>query len=102
MLSKDEIKHIANLARLGLREEEVDKFQKSLSSILDYVKKLEEVDVSDIKPIANILGVKNVFREDGINNDAMRSVHPDPHMLKDMAPDKEGDYVKVKQILSKN
>lgn len=101
MLSKDQVKHISNLARIGLTEKEAEELQTSLSSILDYVKKLDKVDVSTVQAIANITGLENTFREDRVNPDVMRSVHPDPHIVKDMAPANEGGYVKVKQILNK-
>ncbi|MDP2664107.1 MAG: Asp-tRNA(Asn)/Glu-tRNA(Gln) amidotransferase subunit GatC, partial [bacterium] len=48
MISKEEVKHIAKLARLGLSDKEIGKFQKDLSSILDYVEKLKKVDVSGV------------------------------------------------------
>jgi aspartyl-tRNA(Asn)/glutamyl-tRNA(Gln) amidotransferase subunit C len=50
MISEEEVKHIAKLARLGLTQVEVKKMQKELSSILDYIKKLKKVDVSKIEP----------------------------------------------------
>jgi len=53
MISKEEVQHIAKLARLGLTEKEIKKFQKELSSILDYIEKLKEVDVSSIEPTSH-------------------------------------------------
>ncbi|MCX6758549.1 MAG: Asp-tRNA(Asn)/Glu-tRNA(Gln) amidotransferase subunit GatC [Candidatus Nealsonbacteria bacterium] len=53
MLSKEETEHIAGLARLGLGEEEIERYQKDLSSILDYIEKLKEVDTGDIKPFTH-------------------------------------------------
>ncbi len=64
MLSKDEIQHIASLARIGLTGEETEKYQKDLSAILDYFKKLEELDTENIEPIGHITGRFNSFRED--------------------------------------
>lgn len=46
MITKNEVQHIAKLARLGLSEKEVEKYQKEFSKILDYIDKLKEVDVS--------------------------------------------------------
>lgn len=64
MISKEEVKHIAKLARLGLSDEEIKKFQKELSSILDYVEKLEGVDVSKIEPTSHTFRKENITRKD--------------------------------------
>ncbi|KKQ45477.1 MAG: Aspartyl/glutamyl-tRNA(Asn/Gln) amidotransferase subunit C [Candidatus Moranbacteria bacterium GW2011_GWC2_37_8] len=64
MLSKEEILHIATLARIGVTEKDVEKYQHDLSEILDYFKKLEEVDVEDVEPIGHITGMLNTFRTD--------------------------------------
>ena len=53
MLSKEETQHIAKLARLGLSESEIEKYQKDLSAILDYVDKLKEADVGGIDALAH-------------------------------------------------
>lgn len=63
-LTKQEILHIAQLARLELSEEEVEKFRTQLSGILDYVGQLQKVDTKDIDPISQITGLQNVMRED--------------------------------------
>ncbi len=67
MISKEEVKHIAKLARLGLTEKEIEKFQKELSSILDYVEKLKEVDVSKVEPTSHPLKMENVMRKDEVS-----------------------------------
>lgn len=66
MINKDEVKYIADLASLKLSEEEVDKFSKQLSDILDYVEKLDELDTEDIVPTAYTIPVKNILREDKV------------------------------------
>lgn len=66
MLTPEEVRYIANLARLNLSTEEVEKYAQQLSSILDYVEILKEVDTEKIKPIAQITGLKNVKRKDTI------------------------------------
>jgi len=65
-LSKKQIKHLANLAKLDLSQKELGKYSKDLSSILDYVRQLEEIDTSRVKPMAQALGIKNIMREDKI------------------------------------
>ena len=67
MISKEEVEHIAKLARLGLTEKEIGKFQKELSLILDYVEKLKEVDVSKVEPTSHPLKVENVMRKDEVS-----------------------------------
>lgn len=66
MINKDEVKYIADLASLKLSEEEVDKFSKQLSDILDYVEKLDELDTEGIVPTAYTIPVKNILREDKV------------------------------------
>lgn len=65
-LSRDEVEHIAALARLHLTEEEKNVFGTQLSSILDYVAKLQTVDTSAVKPLDHVLDVKNVTRNDEV------------------------------------
>lgn len=67
MLTPEEVRYIANLARLNLSEEEVQKYAKQLSSILDYAEILKEVDTENVKPISQITGLNNVKREDVVN-----------------------------------
>jgi len=64
MLSKKEVKHIAQLSRIKLSEEEVKKYQQQLSVILDYFKEIQKVETKNILPMANTSGIKNVFRQD--------------------------------------
>lgn len=64
-LSKDEVKHVAGLANLKLSPQEISKFQKQLSEILDYVEILNEVKTERIEPTSQVTGLENVFRDDG-------------------------------------
>lgn len=63
-LSHDEVRKIAELAKLELSDEEVTLYAGQLSSILQYFRKLQEVDTSHIEPTASVLPLKNVFRDD--------------------------------------
>ena len=67
MLTPEEVRYIANLARLNLSEEEIQKYSKQLSSILDYAEILKEVDTENVKPIAQITGLSNVKRENKVD-----------------------------------
>jgi len=64
MLTQKEVQHIAKLARLGLTEKEIGKFQRELSSILDYVERLKKVDVAKVESTSHSLTVENVMRKD--------------------------------------
>jgi aspartyl-tRNA(Asn)/glutamyl-tRNA(Gln) amidotransferase subunit C len=95
MLSKEKVKHIAALARIGLSEDEIPKYQKDLSAILDYFKKLEELKTDNIETIGHITGRFNSYREDKKEDfgDLGKKA-----ILKN-APEKNGGFVKVKSVL---
>lgn len=63
-ISDKEIEHIALLSRLEINEEEKKLFAKQLSSILDYIDKLNELDTHDIEPTSHVIPLNNVMRED--------------------------------------
>ncbi|MBU3957016.1 Asp-tRNA(Asn)/Glu-tRNA(Gln) amidotransferase subunit GatC [Patescibacteria group bacterium] len=64
MLSKDQVKHIAKLANLKLTSAEINKFQKQLSEVLEYVEQLNKLDTKKVEPTSQVTGLENVFRED--------------------------------------
>jgi len=63
-VSKKDIDHIAKLARLKFNDEEAAKMQDEMNKILEYVEKLNELDTSGIEPLTHVLDLKNVTRED--------------------------------------
>lgn len=63
-LSSEEVVHIAKLSRLELFDKEIGKYQEQLSSVLEYVEKLDSVDTSKVDPTANVTGLSNIYRED--------------------------------------
>lgn len=63
-ISKEEIEHIASLARLSLTEKEKELFGSQISSILDYVEKLNELDTRNVEPTSHVLPLSNVIRDD--------------------------------------
>jgi aspartyl-tRNA(Asn)/glutamyl-tRNA(Gln) amidotransferase subunit C len=63
-ITRDEVLHVARLARLELSEEEVARFTEQLSAILEAVAKVSELDLADIEPTAHPLDVVNVWAED--------------------------------------
>ena len=68
MITKEKVQHIAKLARLGLTAQEIKKMSKELSTILDYVEKLKEVDILGVAPTSHPLEIENVMREDIIKS----------------------------------
>ena len=65
-LSREEVLHVAELARLSLGPEEVELFTRQLNDILAYVEKLQELDTSGVEPMAHVIPVFNAFREDEV------------------------------------
>lgn len=93
-LSKEEVLKIANLARLELSSDETEKYATQLSSILDYVEKLNELDVKDIEPTAHAVSVSTPFRKDEVVIDETRE-----KSLQN-APDREDDFFKVPKVIT--
>jgi len=93
MISKDEVKHIAELARMGLDEKEIEKFAADLSSILDFIKQLEEVDISKVEAVSHVTGLENITREDEADNFLGKE-----NIVK-LFPEGKDGYDKVKSVL---
>ena len=93
-LSKKEVQHIAQLARLGLTKADEARFATQLSSILDYVEQLQQVDTSGVEPTAQVTGLENVMREDAVvsGEPGVRA-----NLLK-QAPATEHNLVKTKSV----
>jgi len=94
-LTKEEVKHIAKLAKLKLTEEEVEKFQQQLSEVLEYMKVLNEVETGGVEPTAQVTGLENVFREDEV----FPSLEPNEALS--CAPAREGNFFKTGVVLEK-
>ena len=97
MISKQEIQHIARLARLEFKESNLKKYQKQISVILDYLKELKKIKTDNISPCIGGTQIKNVLREDKIkesNNDTKEK------LLK-AAPLREKSLIKVRGIFEK-
>jgi aspartyl-tRNA(Asn)/glutamyl-tRNA(Gln) amidotransferase subunit C len=66
MISQEEAQKIASLARIHLSEEESSVIAKDLEKILQYINKLEQLDISETQPTTHVLPLQNVFREDEV------------------------------------
>jgi len=87
------VKHVAFLVRLGISEEEVEKFSGQFSSIIDYFNMLNEVVTTDIPSASDIANAENVLREDEVKPSMSRE-----EFLRN-APQFERGYVKVPTVL---
>ena len=93
MLSKEEVEKVAKLARIELRPEEIEKFQKDLSEILDYVEELKVVDTEGLEIVSSVTGLENVERLD----QPVLIEYQEEIMAN--APERKDRYYKVKSIL---
>jgi aspartyl-tRNA(Asn)/glutamyl-tRNA(Gln) amidotransferase subunit C len=85
-ITRDEVLHVARLARLELSDDEVTRFQEQLSAILEAVSKVSELDLADVPPTSHPLEIANAWDED----------EPRPCLTLDEAfanaPDRDDDY----------
>ncbi|MGM0507638.1 MAG: Asp-tRNA(Asn)/Glu-tRNA(Gln) amidotransferase subunit GatC [Fusobacteriota bacterium] len=93
-LTKEEVLKIAELSRLEISDDEVEKYQTQLNDILSYVEQLNEVDTDDVKPLSHAINLKNVLRKDVVKesiniNDAMKN-----------APEHEGGAFIVPKVVN--
>ncbi|TCT18911.1 aspartyl/glutamyl-tRNA(Asn/Gln) amidotransferase subunit C [Melghiribacillus thermohalophilus] len=92
-ISKEQVKHVAHLARLAITEEEAEMFTKQLSAIIDYAEQLNELDTDHVKPTTHVLDLKNVLRKD-----EPKQWITQEEALKN-APDKKDGQFRVPSIL---
>ena len=92
-LSREEVLHIALLARLGLTETELDKFREQLSNILENFEILQQVDTSGIPPTAQSVALQNVVKDDEV-----AASLPQSEILAN-APRKEENWFRVRAVL---
>ena len=82
MISEEQVRHVANLARLGLSDEEVGRIGDQLDAILESIEKIGELDLTDVPPTSNPLNMTNVLRPDEPRGELTReealSTAPDP------------------------
>lgn len=63
-ISKEQVKHVAHLARLAVTEEEVEQLTEELGAIIRYAEQLNELDTENVEPTTHVLDIKNVMRKD--------------------------------------
>lgn len=92
-ISKDEVKHVAKLARLELSEDEIEKFSNQLSQILEHAAKIQELNLENLEPLTHAVDRRNVFRSDEIREGISR----EEALLN--APEREGEFFKIPPIV---
>ncbi|MGV3488539.1 MAG: Asp-tRNA(Asn)/Glu-tRNA(Gln) amidotransferase subunit GatC [Tuberibacillus sp.] len=92
-LSKEQVEHVAELARLSFTEEEIDAYTKDLADIIDFAEQLNELDTEGIEETTHVLDMSNVLREDEVRE----SIPREEALLN--APDQRDGQVKVPKII---
>ncbi len=94
MLSNDQVKHIAKLARIGIDDAAAEKFSKQLSSILEYVEQLNGVKTDNVEPTSQVTDLSNVTRVDEVKKTCNRE-----ELLGCTELPVENNMIKVKQVI---
>jgi len=93
LITKEDVDHVALLARLELAGEEREMYTRQLNGILEHFQSLQELDTENVQPTAHVLPLKNVYREDWVGQ----------HMPREDAlancPDRDENYFKVPRII---
>jgi len=93
-ITTEEVEKLAKLARLGLTAEEVSSLTVEMTAILDYVKQLDDVNVSSIEPTSQVTGLTGVMREDIVSRSSIEREE-----LLSNTPDTDNGFIKVKSVL---
>ncbi len=92
-ITKDEVTHVARLARLEFTEAEAEKFTSQLNNILMYMDMLNRVDTTGVAPMTHAIAQKNAFREDNVTSSLGRDI------TLANAPDTRGDFFRVPKVI---
>lgn len=93
MIDREQVRRVANLARLEITAEEEEQLTAQMSSILEYFEQLSELDTDNVPPTTRAIDVSNVTRPDELQP------YPDREAILKEAPDQDGDFFKVPKIL---
>lgn len=97
MISKQQVRHIAKLARISLTSKEEEKFQKDLSSIFDYFKELKKLDTSKVEPSSQFMVEALDGEQVLLRKDQVKKCENSEELI-NLAPNKEKKYIKVKPV----
>lgn len=92
-VTKEDVRYIANLARLNLKDDEIERYQHDMNQILGYMEQLNQVDTADVAPLEHVYEPSTAYRRD-------EAATPLPHadVLKN-APDADSDYFRVPRVI---
>ena len=92
-ISKEEVKKVAELARLEFNETQIEKFTEQLGNILEYIEKLNELNTDNVKPTSHVLDISTPLREDKV-----QKLLTIDEVLQN-APESEDDFFVVPQVI---
>ena len=92
-INDDTIQYVAALAKLKLSKEEKEKAKQDLGNILEYITTMNELDTDDIEPLSHVHSIRNVFREDSVENEANRDC-----LLSNAPAQKDGCFMVPKTV----
>ena len=94
MIDREEVRKVANLARLNITEAEEAEFTTQLNSILEYFEQLSELDTTDVPPTTRAIETSNITRSDEL------TPFPNKEELLQAAPEQQGEFFRVPKIIS--
>ena len=92
-ISREEVEHVARLARLELTEDEIELFRGQLSAVLERAERIQSLELDDVPPTAHPIEVRNIWRDDEVHT------FPDAAAIVENAPASEDGKFHVPQIL---
>ena len=92
-ITRDEVAHVARLARLALSPAEADRLGEQLANILEYIKQLDRLDTRDVVPTSHAVEMGTPMRDDAVRP------FGDKESILANAPDREGDFFRVPRII---
>ena len=92
-ITPEDVKHIADLARLEFSQQELDQFQGNLERILDYISKLNQLDTDDVPPTSHVIPIRNVTKTDEVIQ------RYDRQQILANSPSQEKGYFEVPKII---
>ena len=93
MITREDVEHVAELARLALTAAEKEQFIAQLNHILTYIGKLNELDTAGVEPTSHVIPLSNVLREDEVRPSLARE------MVLQNAPEESHSFFKVPRII---
>jgi aspartyl-tRNA(Asn)/glutamyl-tRNA(Gln) amidotransferase subunit C len=101
MINKEQVLHLAKLARIQLKDDEIEKLIQDLNKILNYVEKIQELDLENIEPLINIVEKLPLRKDNILSEEEIEELNEIRERIIKNFPQKEGSYLKVPKILEK-